>query len=85
MEQLSPEQLIIEKQKLDLLRQELEEKNKQMWAMSETVYKEKKKMEEQLKEILQEKSGLETQKKQNEETEINSQFKIRNSQCLIYL
>lgn len=67
MEQLSPEQLILEKQKLDLLRLELEEKNKQMWAMSETVYKEKKKMEEQLKEILQEKSALETQKKQNEE------------------
>ena len=67
MEQFSPEQLVIEKQKLDLLKQELEEKNKQMWAMSETVYKEKKKMEEQLKEILQEKSGLEIQKKQNEE------------------
>ncbi len=66
MEQLSPEQLMIEKQKLDSLRQELEEKNKQMWSMSETVYKEKKKIEEQLKEILQEKSILETQKSENE-------------------
>lgn len=67
MEQLSPEQLMIEKQKLDSLKLELEERNKQMWAMSETVYKEKKKMEEQLNEILQEKSGLEIQKKENEE------------------
>ncbi len=67
MEQLSPEQLIIEKQNLDSLRQELEEKNKQMWAMSETVYKEKKKIEEQYKEILQEKSALEIQKRENDE------------------
>ncbi len=65
-EPLSPEQLIIEKQKLDLLKQELEEKNKQMWAMSETVYKEKKKIEAQLTEILQEKAVLEIQKKENE-------------------
>ena len=67
MEQLSPEQLMIEKEKLDLLKQELEKKNQQMWAMSETVYKEKKKIEEQLKEILEEKSGLEIQKRENEE------------------
>lgn len=68
MESLSPEQLLIEKQKLDSLQQDLEEKNKQMWAMSETVYKEKKKIEDQLKEILQEKSELEIQKKENEKT-----------------
>ena len=67
MENISSEQLVIEKQKLDILKQELEEKNKQMFAMSETVYKEKKKIEEQLKEILQEKSQLEVQKKENEE------------------
>jgi serine phosphatase RsbU (regulator of sigma subunit) len=67
MENLSPEQLIVEKQKLDLLKQELEEKNRQMFAMSETVYKEKKKIELQLTEILQEKTGLEIQKKENEE------------------
>lgn len=67
MEHLSVEQLLIEQQKLDTLRQELEEKNRQMWSMSETVYKEKKKIEEQLKEILQEKSSLELQKKENEE------------------
>lgn len=67
MEQLSPEQLIVEKQKLDLLKIELEEKNRQMWAMSETVYKEKKKIEAQLSEITKEKSELEIQKKQNEE------------------
>jgi len=67
MEHLSPEQLSIEKQKLDVLKQELEDKNKQMWSMSETVYKEKKKIEEQLKDILQEKSTLEIQKKENEE------------------
>ncbi len=67
MEQYSPEQLMLEKQNLETLRQELEEKNKQMWAMSETVYKEKKKIEEQLKEIVSEKSTLEEQKKENDE------------------
>jgi len=67
MENYSSEQLLVEKQKLDTLKQELEEKNKQMWTMSETVYKEKKKMEEQLKEILQEKSKLENQKNENDE------------------
>lgn len=67
MEHLSAEQLLLERQKLDALKQELEEKNKQMWAMSEMVYKEKKKTEEQLKEILSEKSSLEAQKKENEE------------------
>lgn len=67
MEQLSPEQLLLEKQKLESLRQELEEKNKQMWAMSEMVYKEKKKTEDQLNEILNEKAKLEDQKKENDE------------------
>jgi serine phosphatase RsbU (regulator of sigma subunit) len=67
MEQLSPEQLILERQKLESLKQELEEKNKQMWTMSEMVYKEKKKTEEQLKEILEEKISLEEQKKENDE------------------
>jgi serine phosphatase RsbU (regulator of sigma subunit) len=67
MESISPEQLAIEKQKLDELKQALEEKNKQMWAMSETVYKEKKKVEEQLKAMLLEKEELERLKKDNEE------------------
>lgn len=66
MEQLNAEQLLLEKQKLDVLRIEIEEKNKQMWAMSETVYKEKKKVEEQLNEILSQKSVLETQKNEND-------------------
>ena len=52
MENLSPQQLIEEKQKLDLLKSELEQKNKQIWVMSETVYKEKKKVDAQLKEML---------------------------------
>jgi serine phosphatase RsbU (regulator of sigma subunit) len=67
MENLNSEQLIIEQQKLDLQKQELEERNKQIWAMSETVYKEKKKTEEHLKAILEEKAKLEIQKKENEE------------------
>ena len=67
MKDITTEQLVLEKQKLDILKQELEEKNKQMFAMSEIVYKEKKKTEEQLKEILEEKTQLEIQKKENEE------------------
>ncbi|MFY9309286.1 MAG: SpoIIE family protein phosphatase [Bacteroidia bacterium] len=67
MEKLNPEQLLLEKERLESLRLELEEKNKQMWAMSEMVYKEKKKTEEQLNEILNEKSKLEEQKRENEE------------------
>lgn len=67
MEQLSQEQLMLEKERLETLRQELEEKNKQMWAMSEMVYKDKKKIEEQLKEILEEKARLEAQKQENDE------------------
>lgn len=67
MEQLSQEQLMFEKQQLETLKQELEEKNKQMWAMTEAVYKDKKKIEEQLKEILEEKSRLENQKQENDD------------------
>lgn len=66
MENLSVEQLIIEKQKLDALKLELEENNKQMWAMSEAVYKEKKKIEEQLNEIINQKTILEKQKNEND-------------------
>lgn len=66
MENNSPEQLKIEKEKLDQQRLELETKNKQLWAMSETIYKEKKKSDEQLKEILSEKESLEKLKKENE-------------------
>lgn len=67
MEPLSQEQLLLEKQKLDVLRQELEEKNKQMWSMTEAVYREKKKIEEQLNEIVNVKSNIEQQKKDVEE------------------
>lgn len=67
MENISPEQFLIEKERLETLRVELEEKNKQMWAMSEMVYKEKKKIEEQFKEIVEEKQRLEEQKKENDE------------------
>ncbi|MDX2174574.1 MAG: SpoIIE family protein phosphatase [Bacteroidota bacterium] len=66
MENYSQEQLLLEKEKLNVLKLEFEEKNKQMWAMSEAVYKEKKKIEEQLHEILSQKSILETQKNENE-------------------
>ncbi len=66
MENFSPEQLQEEKQKLEKLKAELEQKNKQMWTMSETVYKEKKKVDEQLKEMLEEKVQLEEQKKEND-------------------
>ncbi len=66
MGNLTSEQLILEKQKLDALKLELETKNKQMWAMSETVYKEKKKIEEQLSIMLLEKENLEKQKNEND-------------------
>lgn len=66
MENYNQEQLLLEKEKLHALKLELEEKNKQMWAMSEAVYKEKKKIEEQLHEILSEKSILEIQKNEND-------------------
>jgi serine phosphatase RsbU (regulator of sigma subunit) len=66
MENLTPEQLKAEKEKLDTMRLELENKNKQLWAMSETIYKEKKKTDEQLKEILSEKETLLAVKKDNE-------------------
>lgn len=67
MDNFTSEDLLIEKQKLEQLKQELDEKNKQMWSMSETVYKEKKKIEAELNSILKEKSQLEEQKKENEE------------------
>lgn len=67
MDNISPEQLLAEKERLEALRIELEEKNKQMWAMSEMVYKEKKKIEAQLSEIVEEKQRLEEQKKENDE------------------
>ncbi|HEY6162655.1 MAG TPA: SpoIIE family protein phosphatase [Bacteroidia bacterium] len=67
MSGLDPKQLYEEKEKLEKLRLELEEKNRQMFAMSETVYREKKKVEEQLNKMLEEKTQLVEQKKQNEE------------------
>jgi serine phosphatase RsbU (regulator of sigma subunit) len=67
MKNLSQEELFNERQKLDELKQELEEKNKQMWSMSETVYKEKKKIETELNIILKEKSELIAQKNENNE------------------
>ncbi len=67
MEPLSSEQLLIEKQKLDALKQEFEEQKKHLWLMSETVYKEKKKIEKELENILLQKSELEILKNENEE------------------
>jgi len=64
---MTPEQLQLEQQKLEETKLELEQKNKQMWAMSETVYREKKKIEEQLKTILDKQGELEKQKKENDE------------------
>ena len=67
MENLTPEQFAEEKKKLEQMKLELETKNKQVWAMSETIYKEKKKTDEQLKIMLAEKEQLEIQKKENTE------------------
>ena len=64
---MTTEELQIEKNKLEELKIEFEQKNKQMWAMSEAVYKEKKRIEEQLKQMLSHKEELEIQKKENEE------------------
>jgi len=64
---MTPEELQIEKNKIEELKLDFENKQKQMWAMSETVYKEKKKIEEQLKQMLTQKEELETQKKENDE------------------
>ena len=64
---MSPEELEIEKKKIEDLKLDFENKQKQMWTMSEAVYKEKKKIEEQLKQMLEQKEELETQKKENEE------------------
>lgn len=64
---MTPEQLQLEQQKLEELKQELEAKNKQMWSMSETVYREKKKIEDQLKDILGKQEELEALRKENEE------------------
>lgn len=64
---MTPEEINSEKQKLEELRLELEQKNKQMWSMSETVYREKKKIEAELAEILGKKGELEAQKIENEE------------------
>jgi len=60
---MSPEELEIEKKKIEDLKLDFENKQKQMWAMSEAVYKEKKKIEEQLKQMLEQKEELETKKK----------------------
>ena len=67
MEPLSSEQLLIEKQKLDALKQAFEEQKKHLWLMSETVYKETKKIEKELENILLQKSELEILKNENEE------------------
>ncbi len=64
---MTPEQLQFEQKKLEETKTELEQKNKQMWAMSETVYREKKKIEDQLKDILSKQEELEIQKKENDE------------------
>jgi serine phosphatase RsbU (regulator of sigma subunit) len=67
MEPVTPEHLLNERQELEKLRSELEEKNRLTWEMSETVYREKKKMEAELNKIVQDKTTLEAQKQHNDE------------------
>ena len=56
-----------EKEKLDIEKQKSEEKNKKLFAMSETVYKEKKKVDEQVEQLQTEKEKLEAEKKKVDE------------------
>ncbi len=63
----TPLHLEEEKRKLEEMKAEFELKSKQIWAMSEAAYKEKKKADEQLKELLKEKEQLENQRKDNED------------------
>jgi serine phosphatase RsbU (regulator of sigma subunit) len=61
------EQLLNEKQSVELEKKKHEEKSKKTWAMSEAVYKEKKKVDEQNELLQVEKTKLEGEKKKVEE------------------
>jgi serine phosphatase RsbU (regulator of sigma subunit) len=56
-----------EKMKLEEEKRKIEEKNKKFWQMSETVYKEKKKVDEQVELLKTEKEKLEADKKKVDE------------------
>lgn len=56
-----------EKEKFELEKLKIQEKNKKIWIMSETVYKEKKKVDEQLELLRTEKEKLEAEKKKVDE------------------
>ncbi len=56
-----------EKEKFEIEKKKTQEKNKKIWEMSETVYKEKKKVEEQVEVLQQEKEKLEAEKKKVDE------------------
>lgn len=56
-----------EKEKFELEKSKVQEKNKKIWTMSETVYKEKKRVDEQLELLRTEKEKLEAEKKKVDE------------------
>jgi serine phosphatase RsbU (regulator of sigma subunit) len=56
-----------EKEKFELEKNKVQEKNKKIWTMSETVYKEKKRVDEQLELLRTEKEKLEAEKKKVDE------------------
>lgn len=56
-----------EKQKFDLEKNKINEKNKKIWQMTEAVYKEKKKVDEEVELLKTEKELLETEKKKVDE------------------
>ena len=56
-----------EKEQAAIEKKKIEEKNRKLWAMSETVHKERKKIEEQNEQLLIEKEKLETDKKKLDE------------------
>jgi serine phosphatase RsbU (regulator of sigma subunit) len=56
-----------EKQKVEVEKIKVQEKNKKIWQMSETVYKEKKKVDDQVELLRTEKDQLESEKKKVDE------------------
>ena len=58
---------LAEKEKFEIEKTKTQEKNKKIWQMSETVYLEKKKVDEQVEVLQVEKEKLETEKKKVDE------------------
>ncbi len=56
-----------EREKFEIEKNKVQEKNKKIWQMSETVYKEKKKVDEQIELLRTEKEQLEVEKKKVDE------------------